>query len=62
MKKLRKEVAHGGRVPRGWHLAWYEPRRRVAASEFTTPRPFTGSQESCWKSPIACGWPRMPRG
>lgn len=29
MKKLRKEVGHGGRVPRGWHLAWYEPRRRV---------------------------------
>jgi hypothetical protein len=28
-KRLRKEVGHGGVVPRGWRLAWYEPRRRV---------------------------------
>jgi hypothetical protein len=27
--RLRREVGHGGRVPRGWQLAWYEPRRRV---------------------------------
>jgi hypothetical protein len=27
--KLRREVSHGGRIPRGWQLAWYEPRRRV---------------------------------
>ncbi len=27
--RLRKEVSHGGIVPRGWKLAWYEPRRRV---------------------------------
>src|SRR5271155_2989912 len=26
---LRKEVGHGGRVPRGWQMAWYEPRRRM---------------------------------
>jgi hypothetical protein len=29
MRRLRKEIAHGGTVPRGWRLAWYEPRRRV---------------------------------
>jgi len=27
--RLRKEVSHGGIIPRGWKLAWYEPRRRV---------------------------------
>ncbi len=29
LAKLRKEVGHGGRIPSGWRLAWYEPRRRV---------------------------------
>jgi hypothetical protein len=27
---LRREVSHGGAIPRGWRFAWYEPRRRVA--------------------------------
>ncbi len=27
--KLRKEVSHGGVIPRGWQIAWYEPRRQV---------------------------------
>jgi hypothetical protein len=27
--KLRKEVSHGGAIPIGWRMAWYEPRRRV---------------------------------
>jgi hypothetical protein len=27
--RLKKEVSHGGVVPRGWRMAWYEPRRRV---------------------------------
>jgi hypothetical protein len=27
--KVRKEVSHGGVIPRGWRMAWYEPRRRV---------------------------------
>ena len=26
---LRREAGHGGCVPRGWQMAWYEPRRRV---------------------------------
>lgn len=25
----RREAGHGGLVPRGWRMAWYEPRRRV---------------------------------
>jgi hypothetical protein len=29
LMKLRKEVSHGGVIPRGWQIAWYEPRRRV---------------------------------
>lgn len=29
LMKLRREVSHGGIVPRGWQMAWYEPRRRI---------------------------------
>ena len=25
--RLRKEVGHAGLIPRGWQMAWYEPRR-----------------------------------
>jgi hypothetical protein len=28
-RPLRREVGHGGIVPRGWQMAWYEPKRRV---------------------------------
>jgi len=28
--KIRREVSHGGTIPRRWRFAWYEPRRRVA--------------------------------
>ena len=28
-KSLRKEATHGGVIPAGWRLAWYEPKRRV---------------------------------
>lgn len=28
-KRWRREAGHGGSVPRGWRMAWYEPRRRV---------------------------------
>ena len=27
--RMRREVSHGGVIPRGWQMAWYEPRRRV---------------------------------
>jgi hypothetical protein len=27
--RLRREVRHGGMIPRGWRMAWYEPRRRI---------------------------------
>lgn len=27
--KLRREVGHGGFIPPGWQMAWYEPRRRI---------------------------------
>ncbi len=29
LRKFKKEVSHGGVSPRGWKMAWYEPRRRV---------------------------------
>jgi hypothetical protein len=27
--RLRKEIGHGGNIPAGYRLAWYEPRRRM---------------------------------
>jgi hypothetical protein len=27
--RLCREIGHSGRVPRGWRMAWYEPRRRL---------------------------------
>ncbi|HTP43463.1 MAG TPA: hypothetical protein VMJ13_02805 [Candidatus Acidoferrum sp.] len=27
--KMKREVTHGGIVPSGWQMAWYEPRRRL---------------------------------
>jgi hypothetical protein len=27
--KLRREAGHGAIIPRGWQMAWYEPRRRI---------------------------------
>jgi hypothetical protein len=33
---LRREVGHEGEIPRGWKLAWYEPRRRLGVY-FPTP-------------------------
>lgn len=29
LKEWRREVGHGGCVPNGWRMAWYEPQRRV---------------------------------
>ena len=29
LRGLRREVTHGGVVPHGWQMAWYEPRRRT---------------------------------
>jgi hypothetical protein len=26
---LRKELPHGAKIPQGWQMAWYEPRRRI---------------------------------
>lgn len=26
---LRREISSGGRIPCGWRIAWYEPKRRV---------------------------------
>jgi hypothetical protein len=27
--KFRREAGHGAQIPRGWQMAWYEPRRRI---------------------------------
>lgn len=26
---FRREIGHSGSIPRGWRMAWYEPRRRL---------------------------------
>lgn len=26
---VRREIVRGARIPRGWRIAWYEPKRRV---------------------------------
>jgi hypothetical protein len=28
-RTFRREFTHGAMIPRGWQMAWYEPRRRV---------------------------------
>jgi hypothetical protein len=27
--RVRRDAGHGAVIPRGWRMAWYEPRRRV---------------------------------
>ena len=44
MKTLRREIGHGGKIPRGWGLAWYEPRRRVGVY---FPVPFHWIARAC---------------
>jgi hypothetical protein len=42
--RLRKEVGHGGSIPAGYQLAWYEPRRRMG---IYFPAHCTGCCECC---------------
>jgi hypothetical protein len=57
---LRREVGHGGIVPRGWQMAWYEPRRRIGVYY---PAPLNwvvrGLREFSYRLRIAVHAPRI---
>lgn len=59
---LRREVGHGGIVPAGWRMAWYEPKRRVG---IYFPRPLhwilRGLRELVYRAQVAWRAPRMER-
>ncbi|MFZ3214880.1 MAG: hypothetical protein WA192_02365 [Candidatus Acidiferrales bacterium] len=61
--KLRKEVSHGGVIPRGWRMAWYEPRRRVGVYY---PAPLhwllRAGREMIYRVQIAVQAPALERG
>ena len=60
--KWRRDAGHGGFVPRGWRLAWYEPRRRVGV--YCPPplhwfaralREFRHRMRTAWRAPDSEG-------
>jgi len=57
---LRREVGHGGAAPRGWQMAWYEPKRRIGVYY---PAPLNwvvrGLREFSYRLRIALCAPRM---
>jgi hypothetical protein len=59
---LKREVGHGGIVPPGWQMAWYEPRRRVGVY---FPRPLHWivrvARELIYRARIAWHAPRIER-
>jgi len=60
--QLRKEVGHGGIVPDGWRMAWYEPPRRVG---IYYPAPLhwvlRGLREFSYRMRVALRAPRIER-
>jgi hypothetical protein len=56
--RLRREIGHGGRIPRGWRMGWYEPRRRLGVY-FLAPfhwlarawREFVRRAQLAWRAP-----------
>jgi len=57
---LRREVGHGGIVPRGYQMAWYEPKRRIGVYY---PAPLNwvvrGLREFSYRLRIALRAPRI---
>jgi hypothetical protein len=60
--RLRREVSHGGVVPSGWRMAWYEPPRRVAIY-YPAPLPWVlrGLREVSYRIRVALHAPRIER-
>lgn len=60
--RIRREVGHGGVVPAGWQMAWYEPNRRVG---IYFPRPLhwilRALRELVYRAQIAWRAPRIER-
>ena len=57
---IGREVTWGGRIPRGWRLAWYEPRRRVAVY-FPSPLHLAARalRDVSWR--LQSAWNAMPQ-
>ena len=54
MQIVAREVGHGGMIPRGWQMAWYEPRRRVGVYY---PSPLHWMLRAMREiASIACAW------
>lgn len=60
--QVRREAGHGGAVPGGWRLAWYEPPRRVG---IYYPAPLhwivRGLRELSYRLRVALRAPRIER-
>jgi len=53
--KLRQEIGHTGRIPRGWRMAWYEPQRRIGVYyPFPLDRVFRAAHQLAYR--IALAW------
>jgi hypothetical protein len=55
-----REITWGARIPRGWSMAWYEPRRRVAVY-FPAPLHWMArlARELGWRLQVA--WNALPQ-
>jgi hypothetical protein len=55
-----REITWGARIPRGWSMAWYEPRRRVAVY-FPVPLHWMArlAHELGWRLQVA--WNALPQ-
>lgn len=56
--RLCREIGHGRRIPRGWRMAWYEPRRRLGVYCLApfhwlarAWREFIGRVQLAWRAP-----------
>jgi hypothetical protein len=60
--QLRREVSHGGVVPDGWRMAWYEPPRRVGVY-YPAPLHWVlrGLRELSYRLRVALGAPPIER-
>ena len=60
--QLRKEVGHGGNIPDGWRMAWYEAPRRVGVY-YPAPLHWVlrGLREFSYRLRVALRAPRIER-
>jgi hypothetical protein len=59
---LQREIPAGGRIPTGWYMAWFEPRRRVAVySPFGLHWVFRFARETARRARAAFAVPSIER-